>query len=42
VRPGLMGQGFYFAGRVSFPTLAFKLSRRRLANEVNAQEQESK
>lgn len=34
VRPGLRGQGFYVAGRVSFPALAFRLNRSRVANQV--------
>jgi|GEM_PF-2372136 len=38
VRPGLRGQGFYFAGRVSFPSLGFKLNRRRLANAAPAEQ----
>lgn len=36
VRPGLQSQGFYVAARVSFPALAFRLNRSRLANQVNA------
>jgi hypothetical protein len=35
VRPGLLGQGFYIAGRVSFPTLGFRFSHRRVANQTN-------
>ena len=35
VRPGLKGQGFYVAARLSFPALAFRLNRSRLANQVN-------